>query len=208
MSLLHIERLGHHGNGIAEDGSHHPLTLPGDSVDPDSGQHTIGSSEIRATPVCPAFRSLWRMQPATCRRGLVISVETRRCEAGTGCAVAGRSIARHPCLASRQSQAGGVLGAADEEGGADRISWTAQRCGGAGNHLPRRLARHAAPAARAGGSGADRRLAQERGEAVGHGIGSRLGRRCSRRQAYGNARFFNARHSRGVPRPGAAELGG
>ena len=55
MSLLHIERLGHHGDGIAEDGSHHPLTLPGDSVDPDSGQHHIGSSEIRATPICPHF---------------------------------------------------------------------------------------------------------------------------------------------------------
>ena len=55
MDLLHILRLGHLGDGIAGDGSAHPLTLPGDQVSAGDGRLLIGSHAIRTEPVCAHF---------------------------------------------------------------------------------------------------------------------------------------------------------
>jgi len=55
MELSRIVRLGHLGDGIAEDGTLHPLTLPGDGIRADDGSRVPSADPIHENPVCPHF---------------------------------------------------------------------------------------------------------------------------------------------------------
>ena len=55
MSEIEIIRLGHQGDGLAADGSAHPLTLPGEVIAPDQPPKILRPSPERVAPPCRHF---------------------------------------------------------------------------------------------------------------------------------------------------------
>ena len=72
MEEFNIIRLGHHGNGITEDGYYAPLTLPGEVIRGTQSLKSLEEVKIiepssdRVHPPLQSFQNMWWLPVTTC----------------------------------------------------------------------------------------------------------------------------------------------